>query len=432
MQLQLNKLSSLQLLQVLRFGALFLSSVFIARLVADTHLVGEYENLVLIGSSFTFFWVSGLINTFIPFYQSVSATQTRNFISTTFILLSTFAFVFGVIVFLFKPFLFDGKYADFSLYLIFAFFGAPAFLTEYIYLSINKVKSIAIYAVIISGLHLACVFLPLWLGYGMFGVLICLAASGVLRYIFCAFLVLKISGGFSFDSALAKTFLKAGLPVAGSLLIGGSMLYIDSYIVRFNFDTTQFAIFQYGARELPFVLLMANALSNVGSAELASHHSKGNILTGLYYLKSKSLRLMHFLFPISLILLIFSEPLFKYLYAPTYIPAAHIFDVYVLLIISRLIFPQTILLAIHQNKKLLWATAFEWIIKIGLNIWFLYIFGLPGIAYATVLAYLSEKLIHIYFLRKENIYINQFIPVKTWLFYSSMLVSAFILKAFFA
>ncbi|RYD81552.1 MAG: hypothetical protein EOP53_06070, partial [Sphingobacteriales bacterium] len=145
----------------------------------------------------------------------------------------------------------------------------------------------------------------------------------------------------------------------------------------------------------------------------------------------KSLRLMHFLFPISLFLLIFSGPLFKFLYAPAYIPAAHIFDVYVLLIISRLIFPQTVLLAIHQNQKLLWATGFEWIIKIGLNIWFLYIFGLPGIAYATVLAYLSEKLIHIYFLWMQNIHIQQFIPVKPWLLYSAILVVVFILKVFF-
>lgn len=431
LQFKLTKLNSLQLLQVLRFGALFLGSVLIARFVSDTHRVGQFENLVLIGSSFTFFWVSGLINTFIPFYQKTAEEHRKALVSGTFILLSLLALVFGLIVLLLKPFLYEGLYADFSLYLVFAFFSAPAFLTEYIFLSLNKPKSILLYAIAVSGLHLSCVFFPLFFDFGISGVLSALAVFGVSRYLFTGFLVFQTSNKFTLDLALSKPFLRASVPVAGSLLVGGSMLYIDSYIVRYNFDAAQFAIFQYGARELPFVLLMANALSNVGSAEVALYHQKGNILTGLEFLKTKSLRLMHILFPLSIVLLIFSEPLFKYLYSPVYIPAAQIFDIYILLIISRLIFPQTVLLAIHQNKKLLWATALEWLIKIGFNLWFLHIFGLAGIAYATVIAYLAEKLIHIYYLKVSNIHIKQFIPVKAWLIYSSMLVFVFILKAFF-
>ncbi len=428
MPLHLNKLSSLQLLQVLRFGALFLSSVIIAKLIGDTNIVGRYENLVLVGSSFTFFWVSGLINTFIPFYQKTPETERKNLISTTFILLSALALFFGLIGLSLKAFLYEGTYAEFLLYLVFAFFTAPAFLTEYIYLSVNKPKNIALYAIAISFLHVASAFLPLWLGHGMNGVLICLAAFGVIRYVFTAWLVLKTSQKFLFHRQLANQFLKASLPVAASLLIGGSMLYIDSYLVRFNFNSTQFAIFQYGARELPFVLLMANALSNIGSAEVAFHYKNGNIFSGLDYLKQKSLRLMHFLFPLSFILLIFSEPLFSHLYADAYIPAARIFDIYILLIISRLIFPQTILLAMHQNITLLWSTGVEWFIKICLNTWFLYFFGLPGIAYATVVAYLSEKLIHIYFLSKHKLYATQYIPMQSWLIYSALLIITYAAK----
>ncbi|RYD82793.1 MAG: hypothetical protein EOP53_02680, partial [Sphingobacteriales bacterium] len=278
MQIKLTKLSSLQFLQVLRFGALFLGSVCIAKLVKNTHLVGEFENLVLVGSSFTFFWSSGFINTFIPFYQRVATSKKRTTVSTTFILLSFFSLVFGSAVFILKPFLFEGTYGDFTLYITFAFLTAPTFLTEFIYLSINKPKAIFAYAIVVSGLHFACVFFPLILGFSITGVLFCLAFLGISRYLFAASLVLKVAGSFRFDNALAKNFLRASLPVVGTLLLGGSMLYIDSYIVRFNYNTLQFAIFQYGARELPFVLLMASALSNVASAEVASHHAKGNIL----------------------------------------------------------------------------------------------------------------------------------------------------------
>ena len=68
-----------------------------------------------------------------------------------------------------------------------------------------------------------------------------------------------------------------------------------------------------------------------------------------------------------------------------------IFNVFLLVIISRLIFPQTILIAFGKTKMVLLISVLETILNIILSVIFVQYFGLIGIAFGTFLAYLFEK-----------------------------------------
>src|SRR3569833_665214 len=65
----LDTLRSLQAFQLFRFASLMVVSVVFANLLADKALIGYYEKLLLIGSVSTSFWVSGIIYSFLPYFQ---------------------------------------------------------------------------------------------------------------------------------------------------------------------------------------------------------------------------------------------------------------------------------------------------------------------------------------------------------------------------
>ena len=59
-----------------------------------------------------------------------------------------------------------------------------------------------------------------------------------------------------------KEHLNCGYPLIISALLGSSAQYIDGILVLNRFDDATFAIFKYGAKEFPMVILLANAFSN--------------------------------------------------------------------------------------------------------------------------------------------------------------------------
>jgi O-antigen/teichoic acid export membrane protein len=424
----LNKLSSLQVFQVFRFGAPFIISIILVRLL-DPEQIGIYESLTLIGASFTFFWVSGIINTFIPYYHSINEEKRPELIFNVFILLSALSVLCFLILLSLKTYLFariTGAGMDYlyPYFLVYTLFNAPAFLMEYLLLVKNKPKIIVWYGLLVSGMQILALALPLWLGYGLQTAVLVLALSSFLKFILLSVYVSR-TGKAVISAVLLKPFLNKAAPAVLTLIVGGSMPYIDSYIILHFYDKANFAIYQYGAREMPLVLLMANALSNVFSGEIAAANLGNQVSAGLEKLKKSSKRLMHSLFPLTIVLILASRYLFAHVYSEHFIFSAAVFNVFMLLTISRLIFPQTLMMGLLKNKELFWFNAIEWVINLVLDFIFLYQFGMIGIAWATVIAYFSERVMLVIYLNRKGYPPAAFIPLKTWGLYSVAVLLAF-------
>lgn len=426
--LHLNNVRSLQVFQLLRFGSLLAVSVFFAWLIPKS-LIGFYEKLLLLGSASTFFWVSGIINPFIPFYHNQPEKNKRKLISGTFLLLSVLSLFVNILLYLFVKFEAGWQQNLFNYFLIYNLFNAPAFFTEYIFLVQNKYKTIFWYGIIVSLLYVACLVVPLYHDKSLFSSIIILTVFTFCRYLFL-FGYIHFSFGWLPDKKQVVLFLKNISPYIVSLIIGGSSIYIDNFVVNHFFTDADFAVFRYGARELPFVLLLANAFSNVKSGELAKAAKENRLDEALLALKLGSKKLMHWLFPATIILLLISKPLFALAYTDAFLPSAEIFNIYLLLIISRLAFPQTILLSLQKNRLLLQTSAAEWIVNLAMNIGLIFIFGMKGVAYATVIAFFFEKLLLDYYCKKNGIKLKSYFPVKTWFFYTVITIAFFILSLY--
>jgi O-antigen/teichoic acid export membrane protein len=210
--------------------------------------------------------------------------------------------------------------------------------------------------------------------------------------------------------------------------MSGSAQYIDGFIITSYFDDATFAVFRYGAREFPLAVLLANAFS---SSMLPGFANKSALQENLTLIRQKSSKLALWLFPLSGILMLASHEAFPLVFNVSFSGSATIFNIYLLLIVSRLLFPQTILVGLQKNKAILWASLIEITTNVALSLWFVQFWGLPGVAYGTVCAYLIEKMILMIFVRRTcEIRVSEYLDVKRHIVYSLLLSAVFIVIEF--
>jgi O-antigen/teichoic acid export membrane protein len=222
--------------------------------------------------------------------------------------------------------------------------------------------------------------------------------------------------------------LKFGGPLILATFLSGSAQFVDGFIVTSYFDEGTFAVFRYGARELPLAMLLANALS---TAMLPDFAIENQLRLNLQKLKQSVTRLSHFLFPLTAVLLLITHPVFPIIFNPKFAESATIFNIYLLIIISRLLLPQTLLNGLQISKPIMTAALLELIVNVSLSLILVQFFGISGIAYATFIAYLFEKIyLSIEVKRKMNVSLNEYIPLKIYTFYSLTIILIFAIVEF--
>lgn len=300
---------------------------------------------------------------------------------------------------------------------------SPSYLIEYIYLLKNKPKKIILYGLISYSLQLLFVVLPVLFGYSLIYSVYGLVGIAILRFLWLIKLLIRYSV-IRVSFLYIKNHISLGYPLIFSSLLSGSGEYIDGLIISNYFDSATFAIFRFGAKEFPLFLILANAFSN----SMIPEFSKGTELNEiLEKIKRNSLKLMYYFFPVSIILLITSHYFYPIVFNKNFAESADIFNVYVLLIITRFIFPQTIIIG-HKHTKIMMITSLiEIVINVSISLLLIKPFGIVGVAFGTLVAYSVEKIILLAYANfKLNIKPGKYIPVFQFLLLSLILIIVFI------
>ncbi|MCB0755571.1 MAG: polysaccharide biosynthesis C-terminal domain-containing protein [Flavobacteriales bacterium] len=419
----MTSVRALQFFQVLRFGTFFLTGILFAKFGLSTYDIGIYESLLFLGSVLSFFWLSGLTQSLLANYQPNE--KSKEFFNAFLVLLGLSVLVFIAFRLLITPYSFMANnpevlyfYGTFSFYLLFI---GPSFLAEYVLLLKEKANGLAAYGIVAFGIQLAAVALPIAFGYGLEEALFGLVASSVVRFMITLGLLAKYAE-FKLDTGFLQQFLVTAGPLMAATLLSGSAEYLDGFIVSKYFDEGTFAVYRYGAKEFPLVLLLANAFSNGMVPKVAQLGIKEVAAT----IKKESLKLMHLFFPISIGFMLVSEWIYPRLFNPDFIESAAVFNVYLLLVVSRLVFPQTLLIGLKKTKTIMVVAGLEIAVNFGLSLLFVQQFGLVGIAFATVIASVLDKVMLMILLRKlEGISVATYWPWKWHLGYSTLLVLIF-------
>lgn len=306
--------------------------------------------------------------------------------------------------------------------------SGPANLVEYFYLLKNKPLHLIIYGLISFSLQLLCVTLPVVLGYDLGYGLYGLVFINSLRFLWLAVLVLKYSE-IKISFTFISEFLRLSFPLILSLLLSGSAQYVDGFLVSYRFDEATLAVFRYGARELPFFVLLLDAFGNAVTPMFANPDNRQNALGEL---KRGTARLMHWMFPTAIVIVFTSKFLYPIVFNSYFKESALIFNIYILIMISRFLFTRIILIGMKDTKPIFFSSLVEIIINVSLSVIFIITWGIPGVAVATVISYVIEKLYLVIHLRKRHgILPKDYLNIRVFSIYSVALVSAFLLSLLF-
>jgi O-antigen/teichoic acid export membrane protein len=397
---------------------------------------------LFIASLLSFFWVTGIIQSLLPLYHrnrtyrriSENGVTKSPEIFNAFLLLCFFSLLFFSIgqslKGSFSVFHFSGNVPFINLLLWFLLLSGPVNLIEYIYLLNNRSYRIFQYGLYTFSAQLILVIAPVLAGkdliWSIYGLLV---ITGI-RWIWLIILLRRYTEiRISFEFMREHMYL--GAPLIITSLISGSAQYIDGIIISTIYqDPAVFATFRYGAKEFPLVLLLATGLSN---AMLPEFSTRTRMKESLAKIKAKSKRLMHLLFPLSMLMLLFAKWFYPRIFTPEFIRSADIFMIYLLLIIPRLVFPQTIIIGRKRTHITLIAAIIELAINIPLSIYMALYYGrnglgTVGVALATLIVYIIGKIILVgYVWVKMNIKPTEYIPVRVYALYSALLGILFVL-----
>lgn len=415
-----------QLFQVMRYGAMLLTGVVFARAGLGTFDIGIYEALMFLGSLLSFWWLSGITQALL----AVPDGQGREGRSVAFFNVFVVLSMAGVLLFvlfrlLVTPYTFAtnkpdllAHYASFSWYLLLV---TPVYLLEHILLLKEKPAHLLAYGAVAFGGQLLLMGLPVVLGRGLG-----LAIDGLVIVAFGRWVLLWVALAhwaiWRIDKSYLVRFAAQAWPLAAGTLLSGSAEYLDGLIVSRFFSEETFAIYRYGAKELPLALVLAAAFSNSMVPQVA----KVGAAQTAYNIKQGSTRLMHLFFGVALVLMVAGPWLYPRVFNADFSGSAPVFCTYLLLVVPRVLFPQTMLIGLGHAKAIMANSAIELGVNVAVSFALMPFWGITGIAVGTVVAACTDKAIATYKLRRlANIPLADIVPIKTWLTYTVALCALY-------
>jgi O-antigen/teichoic acid export membrane protein len=411
-----------QIFQISRFGTWLVISFFLVKFLPEQSIIGEFEYSLFLLSLVSFFWNIGLKNALVNYYSK--SLQQEISLSIVFYLLFFAGLCTAIGIGLYASYS-DVDYIHdnrFILIFLFLFFGLST-LPEYILLLRKRSLHLVVYGIVIHGLLLFVMVTALLTKPKLELLLMVYTFWMLIKVVYTVWL-LKGTGYQSITQKGIFDFIGYSLPFMFYIVMNKGMEFVDGLIVRQFFPLDVFPVYRYGAKEFPISLILFSALA---TASIPLYIKSGR--KSLIVLRNKVKVLIFILFPIIAVLLIISPFLFKAVYNELYLDSAKIFNIHLLIIFSRVWLPQVVLVAKEYMKQLIFFSGIEIIINISLSIVFIQSYGLLGIAYGTLIAYLIHKSLLVLYLNiKEGIIPSEYMPIPIYTVFSVILFAIFVIS----
>ena len=411
---------------MLQFGTAILIGILLAKSGLPTGQISIYEALLFVASLFCFFWIVGGQNALLQLFPKLNEKTQARAIFNIYFLFTVLGIITAAVLFFSKTFINQyltsfGDLPFLDLLALFLLFNCPTFLIQYYYLLLKKFKAIVVFGVISFSLQLTVVIAPVYLGMTLREVMLGLIFWAALKYCWGMMVVAKY-GSWRFDVAFLKIYFPLFWPLLLFGLVGKGSDYVSGLVVTTLFtDENAFAVFRYGAREFPLAVLMVGALASSMIPEVAA-----NADAGLQRIKDSTRLLSRWLYPISMASILASPFVFPVVFNADFKESAYIFNIFTLLLMSRILMPQVVAMGHQKNYILTVAALVEMAMLAALSWWWGSLFGLRGVAYATAVAFMVDRLILVgYNWKVLNIPPQRYIHLKSYLLYNFLLIVVF-------
>lgn len=417
-----------QLFVALRFACLLLAALSIPVLGARADDPGHYELLWLLGTSVSFYWSSAWMDAFWVSANAADETQAARIESSAFwggqvLSLLSAGLLLGLL---------QGLYADrISLalalaYTVFMFGEMGSQSLAFSYLLRKRGHALVLWGLLGYGSYLLVVAVGSLLGASLEAIFLWAAVASLLKWGFACYATQP--GPPRFEPALLKGLLRQAMPLVLVAVVAQGSPLLDGYLVAHFFED-QFAQFRYGSKELPLVVIFANALSLTQSGAIAAALRTQGLAPALAQLRRATARLLAWAGPLTIGLLLASDGIFHLMLGPDYASAVPVFDCCLLLSLPRLLFPQSVVRGFQHNYALTASAIFELIIKVGLSLWWLQLWGLPGLVLATVVGLFAEKVfLAVHGQVRLRVDFLAYTPIGAWLLWTVLTIGVMVFK----
>ena len=142
--------------------------------------------------------------------------------------------------------------------------------------------------------------------------------------------------------------------------------------------------------------------------------------------RERTAQLAAWLFPLSALFMLLSPFAFPLVYNDDFALSARVFNVYLLILSSRILLPQVIVIGQGKNYFLVVSALIETVVNIALSLWWVRWLGLEGIALASLVAFSVNKANLIAFnYWKLGISPGEYLPWKKLLWLNLLLAAAY-------
>lgn len=417
---------SMQVYQLLRTGTAVITGILLAKTGLQTEELGTWEALLFIGTLVVFTGVNGLLQAISPSYLQQSELERPVFMQEVMLLFFALGAAIFTLFLLLENYLvpfFTGHSSlpGFGWYALFLFFQLPSLPTEIHFLVKERPLSIFWWGLLGFGTQVIAVVVPAWLGWGLERMLQVLCFQAAIKLIFTFWIVGPIRS-FRVHQQRIFRYLQLAWPLVAASFVGNLIVFFDTWLVAHWFsDLSTFAIYRYGSRELPFALALASALGTSMVPRLV-----GNLKEGLEELRARSTTMFHMVFPFTVILLFTVHHWFPVVFNQALAPAASLFAIYLLLSLSRVLLPNSILVALSDVRIIWMVSLAELTVKVVTGLLFLYWWGLEGLAWSAILSFWFEKIaLSLWLWKRHSLPPSKWINWKTYLLYTLLVAVIF-------
>ena len=424
---QSEGLEYLQIYNLLKTAGVAIISIIFAKYIQSSILINQWETYLLLGSSFTFFFVSGMGYTLVSFVKQHDDFLRPIIFRSAFQILVVLGILSAVGICLTGHYIPSYAYplSHLIAYSIFSIGVVCSTLIEYIYYLNKSYKKLIVWGAINLLVYTSCATLPLIMGLPFEYTLYALAGFGIIKF---GFTLTFIEHPFNFHkSQYFKPLLHYNWPIISSLLFGTGYIYLANFILKAQVSDQDFNIFRYGSREFPLFMVLANSFSIVLGGLSAEKYNAVDYWSNL---RKSHRRLLHQIMPLACLFILSSQFIFATLFSETFIPSAVIFNILTLTVVARVLFPQSILLGLGNARISFYASIFEFAVGLLMVVVLTPIFGIAGAACGLVLAYFAEKSLLIYFCYKQHIPFHKSIDHKWLIIYTILLLFCFLWSMF--
>lgn len=412
--------------QLWRFASMMLIGVLMVKAGWDGESIGTVELLFFLGAILTMAWVSGVKNALLAEYPKHE--QKDQLLASSFVSVQVVGIGIALLFYVFQGAIIDllcgvRSLPHTNLLVLYLAIVPISILTDVIWMLRGETKRLLPYTHVIYPLQWILMIAAAFMVGTVESVIWAWLAITLIKWLWIVIYLLK-HVGCSFQWRQVSPLWYLALPLIAQFAIGYGAEFVDGIIVNHYFDRETFAVFRYGARELPITQIMVSAIMAASIPLIISQVNKG-----FSHIKDSTRKLMQWLYPLSMILICISPWLYSLVYSTEYLEAARVFNVYLLILISRILLPQALMIAHKKGAALLIIAILELLVNVGMSVYWVGTYGLLGIALATLVANLVHVLLMVaYNYWMLNVRPSQYIPIRSYTLYSVLLLIVFIIS----